>query len=283
MSAETGATSIHADSPLARRNPAVKLGLLTAVSLVAVFLLDPVTPAVLYVLALAAVAASVRAPARTLALAHIPFALFAVGILVVNVLTRPGTVLWQAGPLRVTAEGLEIGAALAIRTLLIGVLAVGFLLSTDGVALMTSLHQNVRLGPRLTYAVLAGYRMLQEMPREWATIRAAHAVRTGEGRGARVPGHREDPGNRGAPVPRGPRHLAGAVFALLVVSVRKGERMAQALEARGLGLSPRSTWRPVRVTLADWLMVATAAAVVAAVIGASAWLGQLDGPAVLFG
>src|SRR5690606_9721206 len=168
MSAETGATSIHADSPLARRNPAVKLGLLTAVSLVAVFLLDPVTPAALYVLALAAVAASVRAPARTLALAHIPFALFAVGILVVNVLTRPGTVLWQAGPLRVTAEGLEIGAALAIRTLLIGVLAVGFLLSTDGVALMTSLHQNVRLGPRLTYAVLAGYRMLQEMPREWA-------------------------------------------------------------------------------------------------------------------
>ncbi len=266
MSTRTGAPPT--DSPLARRNPTVKLGLLIAVSLAAVLILDPVTPSVLYVLALVAVTATVRVPARDLVLAHVPFVLFATGVLVVNALARPGTVLWQAGPLRVTVEGLEIGGALAARTLLIGVLAIGFLLSTDGVALMTSLHHNARLGPRITYAILAGYRMLQEMPREWATIRFAHAVRA-------------DPRESGS-APRGPRHLAGVIFTLLVVSVRKGERMAQALESRGLGLEPRTTWRPVHVTRADWLMVVGVVAAVALVLLVSGMLGQLEGPGALF-
>jgi energy-coupling factor transport system permease protein len=260
---------VQAGSPLARRNPTVKLALLGIVSVVAMFLLDPVTPTVLYVAGLLGVAASVRVPARTLVVAHVPFLAFAMGVLLVNVLSRPGTVLWQTGPLRVTEEGLSVGAALAARTLLIGVLAVGFLLSTDGVALMTSLHQNARLGARVTYAVLAGYRMLQEMPREWATIRDAHAVRAELRRGARPP--------------RGPRHLAGVIFTLLVVSVRKGERMAQALESRGLGLEPRTTWRPVQVDRKDWGLAAAVLAVVAVVVAGSAAVGTLEGPGALFG
>ncbi|WP_353649580.1 energy-coupling factor transporter transmembrane component T [Nakamurella sp. A5-74] len=267
MSVLTGAAA--AESPLARRNPTVKLALLVIVSLAAMFLLDPITPAVLYVLGLVGVAISVRVPARTLALAHVPFLAFAFSVFVVNVLSRSGTVIWQAGPLRVTEEGLSVGAALAARTLLIGVLAVGFLLSTDGVALMTSLHQNARLGARVTYAILAGYRMLQEMPREWSTIRHAHTVRADLRGGDARP-------------PRNPRHLAGAVFTLLIVSVRKGERTAQALESRGLGLEPRTTWRPVRVTGADWRLAAGVLTVLTAVVVGSAALGILQGPGALF-
>ncbi|MGH8968850.1 MAG: energy-coupling factor transporter transmembrane component T family protein [Actinomycetes bacterium] len=255
------------DSPLARRNPSVKLALVTAVSMVAVFVLDPATPAVLYLLALVGVAGSTRAPARTLVLAHAPFVAFAVGLLVVNALSRPGAELWDAGPVRITEEGLSVGAALAARTLLIGVLAIGFMLSTDGVALMTSLHQNLRLGPRVTYAILAGYRMLQEMPREWRSIRHAHSVRQDEVDATRVP--------------RGPRHLAAVVFTLLVVSIRRGERMAQALESRGLGLRPRSTWRPVPVTAADAVLVVVVLGTVALVLVTSAWLGTLQGPGAL--
>lgn len=259
--------SAASESPLARRNPTVKLALLTLVSAAVLFVLDPLTPAVLYLVGLFAVAASLRVPARTLLVAHAPFVAFALGLLVVNALARPGAVVWQAGLLRVTEEGLSVGAALAGRTLLIGVLAIGFLLSTDGVSLMTSLHHNARLGARVTYAVLAGYRMLQEMPREWATIRDAHAVRSARGRSGRAP--------------RGPRHLAGVVFTLLVVSVRKGERMAQALELRGLGLGPRTTWRPVRVTRGDWVMAAAVVGVVGVVLAASAWLGFYRGPGAL--
>ncbi len=267
MSALTG--SVVTDCPLARRNPTLKLALLATISVVSMFLLDPVTPAVLYVLGLLGVAMSLRVPARTLAVAHVPFLAFALGVLIVNTLSRPGTVLWQAGPLRVTEEGLSVGAALAARVLLIGVLAIGFLLSTEGVALMMSLHQHAHLSPRVTFAILAGYRMLQEMPREWSTIRHAHTVRTDL---------REDAGP-----PRGPRHLAGVTFTLLVVSIRKAERMAQALESRGLGLQPRTTWRPIRLTGADWGFAAGVLLVVANVVTGSATLGILEGPGALFG
>lgn len=266
MSAVTGADVV---APLARRNPTVKLALVFAVSIVVMFVLDPVTPAVLYLLALVAVLATTRATPGALTLAHVPFLVFALGVFLVNVLSRPGTVLWQSGPLRVTAEGLSVGTALAVRTLLIGILAIGFLLSTDGVALMHSLRQNARLSARVSYSVLAGYRMLQDMPAEWASIQHAHAVRA----------PRRDDGR----LPRGPRHLARVVFTLLVVSIRRGERMAQSLESRGLGLTPRSTWRPVTVTRTDWVMVAVVVLVVAGVLGATAWLGVLRGPGALLG
>jgi energy-coupling factor transporter transmembrane protein EcfT len=155
-----------------------------------------------------------------------------------------------------------------MRTLVIGVLVIGFIRSTDGVALMTSLHHNARLPARVTYAVLAGYRMLQEMPREFSTIRHAHAVRS--------------PRDDGRPQ-RSPRALGGMIFTLLVVSLRKGERMAMALESRGLGLAPRTTWRPTPVRAADWLMLAAVLAVVGAVLVASWLAGTLRGPGALFG
>jgi energy-coupling factor transport system permease protein len=253
---------------LARRNPTIKLVLLFLVSLAMVFIFDPVTPAVLYVMALVAVVASTRIPLTVLALAHIPFAAFAVGLFVVNALSRPGEILWHTGVLRITAEGLTVGGSLALRTLVIGVLSIGFVISTDGVALMTSLHQHARLGSRLTYAILAGYRMLQEMPREWQTIRQAHAVR------AQL---RPD-----GTLPRSLRAYGRAGFTLLVVSVRKGERMAQSLESRGLGLSPRTTWRPVPLTGTDWLLAAGVLAALAAVIVAGSVLGYLKGFAALF-
>lgn len=253
-------------SPLARRNPTVKLALLALVSVVVVFVLDPLTPAVLYALALVGVAAGTHVRGRTLAATHVPFVLFAAGVLMVNAVSRPGAPLWQAGPLEVTAEGLSVGGALAARALLIGVLATGFVLSTDGVALMTSLHHNAHLPARVAYAVLAGYRLLQELPREWETIRHAHAVRA--------------PWRGGRP-PRGVRHYAGVVFTLLVVSVRTGERMAQALESRGLGLEPRTLWQPTTVSRTDWLFAAAVLAVLGAVLVVSALLGVLQGPGAL--
>src|SRR5690625_3292873 len=176
-------------------------------------------------------------------------------------------ILWQAGPLRATEEGFSVGGALALRTVLIGVLAIGFLSSTDGVALMHSLRENARLSPRVAYSVLAGYRMLQDMPREWAIIQHAHAVRA--------------PLRADGRPPKGPRHLARVVFTLLVVTVRRGERMAQALESRGLGLTPRTTWRPVRVERADWWLAAGVLAAVAAVLTLTAAAGVLRGPGAL--
>lgn len=255
------------DCPLGRRNPTVKLGLVFVISAVLLFVLDPVTPAVLYLLAVTGVAAGTGIGPRALAVAHLPFAAFAVGLLLVNALSRTGDVWWAFGPLQVTVQGVEVGSALALRTLVIGVLSIGFLASTDPVALMTSLHQNARLGARFTFAVLAGYRMLQDLPAEWESIRWAHRVRAPL---------RADGRDR-----RSVRALAGSILTLLVVTIRKGERIAQSLESRGLGLTPRTCWRPVALGRADWLFAAGVLVVVAAVLALSAALGVLRGPAAL--
>ncbi|MGJ7441637.1 energy-coupling factor transporter transmembrane component T family protein [Aquipuribacter sp. MA13-6] len=258
-----------APSPLGRVDPTVKLGVLVVVSAAMLLVLHPFVPTVLYLLGLVAVAAGTRLPARTLALAHLPFVAFATGLLLVNVLSRPGEVLWRWGVLRVTVEGVEVGSALAARTLLIGVLAIGFIASTGPVALMTSLHQNARLGARVTHALLAGYRMLQQMPQEWQTIRQAHAVRA--------------PLRTDGRLPRSPRFLAGVVFTLLVVSVRRGERLAQSLESRGLGLQPRTTWRPAPLRARDAWFAGSVLVVMVAVLLLGWSLDLLDGPGALTG
>lgn len=256
------------ESPLGRRNPTVKLGLLFAVSVALLLVFDPVTSAALYILGLASVVAAARIPARILLLAHIPFAGFGLGLLVVNALSRPGTILWEMAGAGVTAEGLAVGASLALRSMAIGVLSIGFIASTDGVALMTSLHQHAKLGVRMTYAMLAGYRLLQDMPAEWRIIRSAHGVRA--------------PLRSNGRPRRDVRNFGRCAFALLVVSLRKGERMAQSLESRGLGLGPRSTWRPVPLGWADWGLAAAVFAVLALVFAASVALGVWKGPDVLF-
>lgn len=219
-----------ADRPLLeRRNPTAKLALLFVVSAALLFVWDPLTPALLYAVAVPAVLLTTGVKARVLAVAHLPFGAFALGLLLVNLVSRP------------LDEGLLIGSSLALRTLVIGVLSTAFVGSTDPVELMTSLRQHARLSPRVTYALLAGYRMLQEMPREWEIVRQAQTVR-GEPRPDGV-------------LPRDPRSLTRASFALLVHSLRKGERIAQTLESRGLGLTPRTTWRPVSLGWADGALV----------------------------
>lgn len=256
------------DSPLSRRNPTVKLSVLFIACIALLFVLDPVTPTVIYLLSLTAVTMGGQLSLATVLRAQLPFFAFAFGVFSINVLSRPGTVLWQEGAMRVTVEGVTVGAALAARTLTIGILAIGFVLTTDSLALMTSLHQNARLGARPSYALMAGYRMLQQMPTQWGDIRAAQAVR--------------GPLKNDGTVRSGPAAFGRAAFALLVLSIRQGERVAQSLESRGLGLAPRTVWQPVRVVGSDLLFAAAVLGVLGAVLAVAGLLGVLSGPEALF-
>jgi energy-coupling factor transporter transmembrane protein EcfT len=154
--------------------------------------------------------------------------------------------------LEVTSTGLAVGGALALRTVLVGILAVAFTLTTDGARLMTSLHQHARLGARPTFAVLAGYRVLEDLPARWTTIRQAQSAR--------------DPRRRRGALPVDPRSLAQAAFTLLVVSLRQGERMAIAMETRGLGSGPRTVHRPVSLDRRDAVFAAVVLGVCALVV-----------------
>jgi energy-coupling factor transporter transmembrane protein EcfT len=120
----------------------------------------------------------------------------------------------------------------------------------------------------VAYALLAAYRLLDDLPARWNTIVRAHAVR--------IPGRA--PGRS----PRSPRFLARAAFTLLVVSLRQAERLATTLELRGLGTGPRTTWKPTPVDRGDWLLLAVVLGGLVAVLVVSAARGWLQGIEVLF-
>lgn len=222
---------------LERRNPTVKLAVLFACSLATLFILNPLTLGVLTVLAIIAVLTTTGLSPGKLLVASVPFVAFGIGLVMVNALSRPGSEILEGLPVRVTSEGLAIGFALALRTTVIGMLSIAFIASTPPRDLMTSLTQHARLSPRFAYALLAGFRLLQLLPSEWQSIRAAQAVRA--------------PLARDGTPRTGITAFGAAAFSLLVVSIRSGERIAQALESRGLGAGPRTVWRPVALDARD--------------------------------
>ncbi|MGO1629977.1 MAG: energy-coupling factor transporter transmembrane component T family protein [Microbacteriaceae bacterium] len=241
---------------LAHRDPAVKLAALLAVSIATMFLWRPLPVLLLYLASLGAIACVARVSARTMVVGHVPFLAFGIGLLLVNAMSRPGTDLVPGWPIRITVEGIEVGAALAMRGLVIGALTIGFLATTSPRDLLVSLMTRAGLSPRYAHAVLAGHRMLAAMPRSWESIRAAQAVRAPLDR-------------RGRPKD-GPVVFVRSAFALLVDAIRSSERIALALESRGLGVGPRTVWRPVPIGWRDAVLAVAVMLAMTAVLGV-AW------------
>lgn len=227
---------MSAATALGRVNPTVKLAVLVVGSLALLFLWDPRTLFAIYAVTVVGVVVARAVPLRTLVLGQLPFLAFGVSLVLVNAFSRPGTVVAEL-PVRVTVEGLSAGVALALRALVVGVCSIAFIATTPPRDLMVSLVQHARLSPRYAYPLLAGHRLLLGVPQQWASIRAAHAVRGPKRRDGR---------------PRfGTLEFARCAFALLVGMVRTSERVALALETRGLGSGPRTIWRPVELRGSD--------------------------------
>lgn len=215
---------------LTRWNPSIKLITLFVVSVAQLFVWDPIRPTALWIVLVIVALTVGKVPLKWLAAAHIPFFAFGLGLFLVNVFAR-------------AEDGAWIGAALAARTLVIGVASILFLTSTAPVELMRSLNQNLKLPASITFAILAGYQLLLGLPREWQTIRAAQLMRQG---GAK----RTKKGK-----PKLTMKEAGRlVFSVLIVALRRSERIATSLESRGFGLKPRSVYRPIHVRAGDVLL-----------------------------
>lgn len=240
-------------APLARRDPTVLLGLLTALSIVCITLTDPAPLLVLYALLAAGTMLGLRLGPLALARAQAPFVLFAAGVFMVNVLSRPGHEPWPDLPVRVTSEGIVLGAALALRALVIGLGAVAVVRASDPGRTMTSLRTHARLPARIALALLAGQRLLEDLPRRWTTITRAHRLR-------------RPPSADGIPARLGPRAMARCAFALLVDAIRSSTRIAFALESRGLGTGERTQWRTAALTRADGALVVGVVLAVGAVL-----------------
>lgn len=248
-------------APLARANPAAKLAAAAILLAVLFASADGVTAGIVLGAAVVLLPWS-GIPAGGLVGRAWHIGLAAISIGVFNILfaaEQVGPIIVEIGPLRVGAETAVDGVGLAIRLLaivLVGLLAVA---TTDPTDLADSLVQQLRVSPRFAVGALAAVRLLPLLAAEWQTIamaRRARGVEAGRSPIAAV------------------RLFAGQVLALLVGAIRRGSRMATAMDARGFGARDcRTSARVHRVTAGDAGWIAGALVLGAAAVATSVVLG----------
>ncbi|MEV4545443.1 energy-coupling factor transporter transmembrane component T family protein [Micromonospora echinaurantiaca] len=249
------------DAPLARRNPVAKLAAALVFSFIMIATLDPVAPAIAVAVELAVLPLfGVRF--RVLARRAWPLLLGAVGILVTLVLfaaERSGRVLVEAGPAVVTSGVLLTALGLVLRMFAVALPGVIVFATTDPTDLADALIQNAKAPARFAIGALAAFRLVPLLGQEWQMISLARRA-------------------RGVDAGRNPlaklRLFASTAFALLVGAIRRGTRLAVAMDARGFDAgTPRTVARRQRFGAADGLLIAGAAAVAGAALTVSVLLG----------
>ena len=244
------------DAPLARANPIAKLG--AALLLMAVLFVsaDPLTTAVVLG-GLLAVMPLTGLPPRALLARTWPILLVAVSVGVLNALFAPeqSDPLLPIGPFTLGGQNLVNGLALGLRLLTIAVVGVVTLATTDPTDLADALVQQLHVSPRFSVGALAALRLLPIFADEWQIIRLARRA-------------------RGVDAGRSPlaavRIFFGELLTLLVSAIRRGTRLALAMDARGLGgRRCRGVARPQHVQAADRLLILAAALLAIAAVAAA--------------
>jgi energy-coupling factor transport system permease protein len=238
-------------------NPVLKLAAATVPGTALLTTTDPVTPALVLVAVLATIPFA-GVPLRLLARRCRLLLISATAVGLVNALlgtTTGGRVLLDAGPLDLSTGSALAGLGISLRVLGIALPGVLVLASTDPVDLADSLVQQVRAPARFAYGALAALRLLPLLTEEWGTIAMARRA-------------------RGIDAGRSPvrvlRLFASQVLALLVAAIRRGTRLATAMDARGFDSGTARTFaRRQHVTLADVALVAGSTLVTAAAAAVS--------------
>jgi energy-coupling factor transport system permease protein len=247
-----------AAAPLARRNPVAKLGAALLFTLPLVVTLDPVTPAIALAVELIALPFFGVRPS-VLARRIWPLLIAAFGVLVSMVLfaaDRTGDLLFAAGPLDVTTGVLASATGLILRIFAVALPGIVVFTTTDPTDLADALVQNARAPERFAIGALAAFRLLPLLGQEWRMLGLARRA-------------------RGIDTGRDPAVFASTAFALLVGALRRGVRLAVAMDARGFdsGL-PRTHARVQRLTRADLALLGISALVPACILALTIALGQ---------
>ncbi|MGN9768715.1 energy-coupling factor transporter transmembrane component T family protein [Micromonospora sp. SD12] len=249
------------DAPLARRNPVAKLAAALVFSFILIATLDPVAPAIAIAVELALLPLfGVRL--RVLARRAWPLLVGAVGVVVTLVLfaaERSGRVLVEAGPVVVTSGVLLTALGLVLRMFAVALPGVIVFATTDPTDLADALIQNAKAPARFAIGALAAFRLVPLLGQEWQMIsmaRRARGVEAGRNPLAKL------------------RLFASTAFALLVGAIRRGTRLAVAMDARGFDAGiPRTVARRQRFVAADGLLIVGAAVLAGAALAVSVLVG----------
>jgi energy-coupling factor transport system permease protein len=230
-------------SPLGRTGPLAKLIVAIAWLVGLALTLDPRPPIVVATTALLGGVLLGRIPTRDFLIRLSPLAVAALGIGLFNALSASaidpsGASPLRLGPLRFTETGALAGLGLGLRVLAIGAVGVAFVLTTDATRLVDALVQVARLPERFAYGALAAYQTVPLLLEDLVSLQQARRVR-----GLRTSWH------------------PGVLVGLLILAVRRADRLALAMDARAFGVGPRSRYRVERWTRADTGFVLVAALV----------------------
>ncbi len=127
-----------------------------------------------------------------------------------------GTVYVDWFVLRISEGSLALAVATMLRVLAIALPSVVLFITVDPTDLADGLGQILRLPARFVLGALAGLRMVGLFLDDWRALELARRARGVADRG-RI------------------RRFLGMAFALLVLSIRRGAKLATAMEARGFG------------------------------------------------
>jgi energy-coupling factor transport system permease protein len=237
-------------------NPVTKLGVALLVTVALVLSIDVVSAGVVLVAVLvlapfAGVGLGVVAR-RSIplvvagALAAITTALYGVD---------SGTVLLALGPVTVTSGSLGLAAAVGLRVLAIGVPGILLLATIDPTDLADGLAQRLHLPARFVLGALAAFRLVGLLVADWRDLALARRAR-GIADRARI------------------RRALGQAVALHVLAVRRGTKLATAMEARGFGAPGPRTWaRASRFGAGDLVLAGIGVVVTALAVGLAVALG----------
>ncbi len=182
------------------------------------------------VLALGAVLAALLGglPRRRVALLAAPALLAAASVALSNALLSAGGLA--------AASSWAAAALPASRVLAVALPGLVAAVAMDPTGLADALVVRLRVPARPAYSVLAGLRLLPLLADEWAVLGRASRARGLGGSGIRARG----------------RQFSSMTFRLLVAALRRGGRLAVALDSRGLRPDgPRTIARPVRWSWPD--------------------------------
>lgn len=189
---------------LGRINPVAQLAAIGVVTLVLLTSLDVVTPAVVVAAELCLLPAAGLTSPRDLWRRTWPLLIGASSVGLVNVLLSEDA-------------GVVTGVGLGLRVVGLALPGVLLVATTDPVRLADALTIHWKVPTRFAFGALAALRLVPLLVAEFESVRLARRARGVEGR---------------SPWARA-RLLGGVVFTLLVGAVRRGSRLATAMDARG--------------------------------------------------
>lgn len=244
-------------SAVANVNPVAKLAVALILSAVLLLSIDSVSASVALLLECVLLFWS-GISARQFWIRTIPLWVAApfAGITTVLYGADSGATLWQFGFVSITDGSASLGAAIVLRILCIGLPGIVLFATTDPTDLADGLSQLVRLPARFVLGGLAGLRLVGLFIEDWRALGLARRA-------------------RGVGDTSAMARLLSQAFALLVISIRRGSKLATAMEAKGFGSDRPRTWaRQSTFGRREWALIGIGMAIAAAAVIAAVTTGN---------